>query len=98
LPFDVIKLDRSFVMGLGTSDRTEQIVAAVVRIAHGLGATLVAEGVENAMQLARLRAIGCDDVQGYLLGKPMSPDVLLRLAAESEPEVPRPVARLAGVV
>ena len=79
LPFDVIKLDRSFVAGLGTSARTEQIVEAVVRIAHGLGAKLVAEGVENALHLAHLRAIGCDEGQGYLLGRPMAPEALARL-------------------
>lgn len=80
LPFDVIKLDRSFVAGLGSSTRTERIVDAVVRIAHGLGATLVAEGVESAVQLARLREIGCDEGQGYLLGRPMAAEALARLA------------------
>lgn len=79
LPFDVIKLDRSFVAGLGSSTRTERIVDAVSRIAHGLGARLVAEGVESAVQLARLRDIGCDEGQGYLLGRPMTPDALARL-------------------
>ena len=79
LPFDVIKLDRSFVAGLGASTRTERIVDAVSRIAHGLGARLVAEGVESAVQLARLRDIGCDEGQGYLLGRPMAPDALARL-------------------
>lgn len=79
LPFDVIKLDRSFVAGLGTSLRTERIVDAVVRIAHGLGARLVAEGVESAVHLARLRDIGCDEGQGYLLGRPLPPEALARL-------------------
>ena len=79
LPFDVIKLDRSFVAGLGTDTRTERIVDAVARIAHGLGASLVAEGVESAIQLERLRQIGCDVGQGYLLGRPMTPDALARL-------------------
>lgn len=79
LPFDVIKLDRSFVAGLGTSTRTERIVDAVARIAHGLGARLVAEGVESAVQLGRLRDIGCDEGQGYLLGRPMAPEALARL-------------------
>jgi diguanylate cyclase (GGDEF)-like protein/PAS domain S-box-containing protein len=79
LPFDVIKLDRSFVAGLGTSMRTERIVDAVARIAHGLGARLVAEGVESAVHLARLREIGCDEGQGYLLGRPMAPEGLIRL-------------------
>lgn len=80
LPFDVIKLDRSFVAGLGVSTRTERIVDAVTRIAHGLGAKLVAEGVESAVQLARLRELGCDEGQGYLLGRPMAPEALTRLA------------------
>ncbi|WP_198377744.1 putative bifunctional diguanylate cyclase/phosphodiesterase [Neoroseomonas rubea] len=80
LPFDVIKLDRSFVAGLGSSTRTERIVDAITRIAHGLGAKLVAEGVENAVQLARLREIGCDEGQGYLLGRPMAPEALSALA------------------
>ncbi len=85
LPFDVIKLDRSFVAGLGTSPRTERIVDAVVRIAHGLGARLVAEGVESAVHLARLREIGCDEGQGYLLGRPMGPEALVRLLARPAP-------------
>ena len=83
LPFDVIKLDRSFVAGLGSSLRTERIVDAVVRIAHGLGARLVAEGVESAVHLARLRDIGCDEGQGYLLGRPMPAEALIRLLAPS---------------
>jgi diguanylate cyclase (GGDEF)-like protein/PAS domain S-box-containing protein len=83
LPFDVIKLDRSFVAGLGSSLRTERIVDAVVRIAHGLGARLVAEGVESAVHLARLRDIGCDEGQGYLLGRPMPAEALVRLLAPS---------------
>ncbi len=80
LPFDVIKLDRSFVAGLGSSTRTERIVDAITRIAQGLGAKLVAEGVENEVQLARLREIGCDEAQGFLLGRPMAPEALSALA------------------
>ena len=91
LPFDVIKLDRSFVAGLGTSTRTERIVDAVARIAHGLGARLVAEGVESAVQLARLRDIGCDEGQGYLLGRPMAPEALARLPGSA-------AARAAGAL
>lgn len=93
LPFDVIKLDRTFVAGLGTSTRTERIVDAVVRIAHGLGASLVAEGVETVEQLARLREIGCDEVQGFLLGRPMPAKALALLASSAPPpEVARNAA------
>jgi diguanylate cyclase (GGDEF)-like protein/PAS domain S-box-containing protein len=94
LPFDVIKLDRSFVAGLGTSTRTERIVDAVVRIAHGLGASLVAEGVETAAQLTRLRDIGCDEAQGFLLGRPMPAQSLALLAGtDAAPQAPRAAPR-----
>ena len=52
---------------------------SAARSAHGLGARLVAEGVESAVHLARLRDIGCDEGQGYLLGRPMAPEALARL-------------------
>jgi len=90
LAFDTIKLDRSFIAGLDRASPSEQIVDAVVRIAHGLGATLVAEGVETTEQLDRLRLVGCDEVQGYLLGRPMPPEALAALARDgARPEPAR---------
>jgi diguanylate cyclase (GGDEF)-like protein/PAS domain S-box-containing protein len=69
-PFETIKIDRSFVSGLGTDPDDTAIVAAVAGLARSLGLASVAEGVETPLQLAALRDLGCDYVQGYLLGRP----------------------------
>ena len=69
-PFSVVKVDRSFVAGLGASDDDEAIVSAVVTLAHRIGITPVAEGVESVAQLQRLLRLGCTTVQGYLLARP----------------------------
>ena len=81
-PVDVLKVDRSFVDGLGTEAEDSAIVAAVVNLAHTLGMRAVAEGVETVEQLAELRRLGCDQAQGYLLGRPMSDAALLELLGE----------------
>ncbi len=69
-PFDLVKMDKAFVAGLGTNARSETIVKAVIRLGHDLGMMLCAEGVETERQLAFLRDQRCDLVQGYLLGRP----------------------------
>ena len=70
-PVDVVKIDRSFVDGMQTSAVDSAIVAAVIGLAAAVGMTTVAEGVETAAQLERLRKLGCHTVQGYYLAKPM---------------------------
>lgn len=70
-PFDRIKVDRSFVAGLATSADCQAIVRAVTGLGTSLGMATTAEGVETAEQLDQLRAEGCDEVQGYFLGRPM---------------------------
>ncbi len=70
LPLDTIKIDRSFVAGLGDDPATESIVGAVVSLAHGLGIDVVAEGIETARQAELLRALGCDRGQGFLFARP----------------------------
>jgi diguanylate cyclase (GGDEF)-like protein/PAS domain S-box-containing protein len=70
LPVDFIKVDRSFVAGLVEDRSDREIVTAVVRLGQALGLTVIAEGVEDAAQLAVLRELGCDEAQGYLLGRP----------------------------
>ncbi len=70
-PIDVVKVDRTFVMGLGTSREDTAIVHLVVTLAQALGLETVAEGVEAEEQLAELRALGCDQVQGYLIARPL---------------------------
>ncbi len=69
-PFQKIKIDRSFVAEIHDAD-TAAIVQAIVCLGVRLGASITAEGVETAEQLERVREIGCTDVQGYLLGKPL---------------------------
>ena len=69
-PVDVLKIDRSFVDGLGADPEDEAIVTAVVRLAHALDLQVVAEGVETAAQLAELRRLGCNAVQGYYFAHP----------------------------
>jgi len=69
-PVEAIKIDRSFVTGLGLEADDTSIVEAVVRLGHSLGLSVVAEGVETPLQLSRLRELGCDRGQGYLFGRP----------------------------
>lgn len=84
LPFDAIKIDKSFIDGLqdGASDPADgAIVRAIVELAHGLGKKVVAEGVETRGQLERLRAMRCTHAQGYLMARPMSADEATRYLA-----------------
>ncbi len=71
LPLDVIKVDRSFVAGLGESAMNLAIIRAVVGLAQGLGIVVTAEGIERSDQLDALRELGCDRGQGYLFARPM---------------------------
>ncbi|MDQ1078251.1 bifunctional diguanylate cyclase/phosphodiesterase [Pseudoroseomonas cervicalis] len=81
LPFDVLKIDRAFVRDLTAPEHNSiRIVETILRLAHGLGATVVAEGVETPEQLSALRRLGCDAVQGFLLGRPMPPEAMAALA------------------
>jgi diguanylate cyclase (GGDEF)-like protein len=70
-PVSVLKIDRSFVQGLASDTRDGAIVNAIVTMAHGLGLSIVAEGVETEQQLQALETHGCDAVQGYLLSRPL---------------------------
>jgi diguanylate cyclase (GGDEF)-like protein len=70
-PFDGLKIDRSFISGLGESTSSNTIVQAVILIAGTLGIRTVAEGVESAPQMQMLKLLGCNEVQGYLLSKPV---------------------------
>jgi len=71
LPIDVMKVDRSFVVGLGHDDGAMAVTRAIVALAHSLRLHLVAEGVETEAQAEVLRALGCDELQGYLFSRPV---------------------------
>jgi diguanylate cyclase (GGDEF)-like protein/PAS domain S-box-containing protein len=76
LQTQILKIDRSFVSQLAGQSRDREIIAAVTGMAHALGMTVTAEGVETAAQRDELTAIGCDAAQGYLFARPLSPDAL----------------------
>ncbi|MFO0554918.1 MAG: EAL domain-containing protein [Polyangiaceae bacterium] len=71
-PVDVLKVDRAFVIGLGVSREDAAIVHLVVTLAQALGLETVAEGVETDEQLAELAALGCDQIQGYIVSRPLN--------------------------
>ncbi|MET0336013.1 MAG: EAL domain-containing protein [Rhizobacter sp.] len=71
LPVDEIKIDRSFVMGMEKDPNDARIVRSTIDLAHGLGLTVVAEGVENAQVWELLREQACDEAQGFHMGRPM---------------------------
>jgi diguanylate cyclase (GGDEF)-like protein/PAS domain S-box-containing protein len=88
LPVDYLKIDRSFVQEISGGTNPPRLIQAIVTMAHGLGIKVTAEGVETEQQLAALREMGCDQVQGYLLGRPLpvSEAVFIsRLRHETEP-------------
>ena len=75
-PIDIVKVDQGFVSDLGWKSVSYSIVAAVVDLAHVLGMTVVAEGVETIQQLKDLESVGCDRCQGYYLARPMTAGAL----------------------
>ncbi len=83
LPIDTLKIDQSFLQDLGNESNTIPLVQAIVTLAHGLGLTVVAEGVENRRQLEVLRSVGCDKFQGYLLGEPLPAEAAGRMLAKA---------------
>ncbi len=77
-PIEAIKIDKSFVGGLGIEAEDTSIVEAVVRLGQALGLRVVAEGIESPLQLSRLRELGCDRGQGYLFGRPRPANLIER--------------------
>jgi diguanylate cyclase (GGDEF)-like protein len=84
LPVDELKIDRSFVVGLGTC-HDEVIVRSTIDLAHNLGLSVVAEGVESLAVQERLMALGCDAAQGFFIGAPAGADVTRQWIADRRP-------------
>jgi diguanylate cyclase (GGDEF)-like protein len=82
LPVEVVKVDRSFVDGLGTDPEDSAIVAAVLSLAHAMGLHVVAEGVETPLQASELVALGCNVAQGFLWSPAVAPEQIVPLAGE----------------
>lgn len=83
MPIDAVKLDRSFISDLTTDEGTVSMVRSVLSMAEALNLRVVTEGVETEEQLDILRALGCEEAQGYLLGRPESSEMALRRVLES---------------
>ena len=81
-PIDVLKIDRSFVRELSNSSEDQAIADAIIALGRALDLTIVAEGVETAEQEAFLRAHHCDQIQGYLISKPLPPDEFAAFMAD----------------
>lgn len=79
IPLDSIKIDRSFVKEMTTNASQKTVVSTIILLAHALGLKVIAEGVETDDQRAQLLSIGCDEIQGYLYGKPMPAAEAIRL-------------------
>jgi EAL domain-containing protein (putative c-di-GMP-specific phosphodiesterase class I) len=82
LPVDELKLDRSIVSPMKDDPRAAALVASTIELAHSLGLTMVAEGVEDADVYADLARYGCDEAQGFHMARPMPADDLDRWLAE----------------
>ena len=78
-----LKIDRSFIDGLGQSREDTAIVTATLAFASALGLVVTAEGVETAAQLQQLRALGCQQAQGYLLARPVPASAVPQLLEEA---------------
>ncbi|MEO8304274.1 MAG: EAL domain-containing protein [Betaproteobacteria bacterium] len=74
LPLDQLKIDKAFIMGMAEDASDALIVRSTIELAHKLGLSVVASGVEDEATLAQLRELGCDSVQGFLLSRPMAAD------------------------
>jgi len=81
-PIDKLKIDQSFVHRMLEDPTDLAIVRAIVGLGHTLGLQVVAEGVETPLEAGTLKAAGCDELQGYLIAKPMPPDELARWLAK----------------
>jgi len=80
-PVNIVKIDRAFIADLGREPTSRLIVSAIVRLAHSLHMSVVAEGIESEAQFTEVVALDCDGYQGYFFARPASADVLDSLIA-----------------
>ncbi|MFH0977553.1 MAG: EAL domain-containing protein [Spirochaetota bacterium] len=83
LPIDILKLDKSFILGIDCDEKSVSIVGSIINIAHNLGIKVIAEGVETKEQAALLKGINCDLSQGWYTGKPMEMQKALEIGMNS---------------
>lgn len=83
MPIDTLKIDKSFVDDVLTDSDGAEITNAIIRLSHALNMRVVAEGVESVEQVAFLKRQGCDEIQGYVVAKPLPPDKVIELFAQT---------------
>lgn len=82
-PANLLKIDKSFIDKMNTSESSRQYVAAIISIGHIMGFDVISEGVEQDEQIETLRKIGCDYIQGFIWGRPLMPEDAERLVMEA---------------
>jgi len=85
LPVDILKIDRSYISGLSDNHKDKAIIAAMIAMAHSLGLKIVAEGIETRSQFDALKKLGCDELQGFLISRPVDENAF-PLLLESAPQ------------
>ena len=83
-PADILKVDKSFIDKMNTTESSRQYVAAIISMGHIMGFDVISEGVEEDDQLETLRGIGCDFIQGYIWGRPLSPEDARKLIEDTQ--------------
>ena len=78
LPIQELKIDRSFVAGMGQDKNAAIVVRSIVKMAHGLGLRVVAKGVSNRVTAEWLSGLGCDELQGFFFGEPTDPEAFIQ--------------------
>lgn len=78
-PFDILKIDQSFIRDIIDDPKDCELVNAAIAMAHGLNLQVVAEGVESREHLSKLKSLNCDFAQGYLFGRPMTANAFTKL-------------------
>jgi EAL domain-containing protein (putative c-di-GMP-specific phosphodiesterase class I) len=90
-PFDALKIDRTFIARLDGDLRNNRMVQNIVALAHDLGLGVIAEGAETSEQLAHIAAMGCEQVQGFAVSKPLGTAAITTLLAAGRPVKPFPM-------
>lgn len=85
LPIDTLKMDKSFISGATENNIKYQIVGTIIKLAHQMNFSVVAEGIENEQQLHYLQLNACDYLQGYLLSRPLEEQALIELLEKHTP-------------
>ncbi len=81
-PANLLKIDKSFIDLMNSSESTKKYVASIISIGHIMNLDVISEGVETAEQLNTLKSIGCDYIQGFVWGRPMPPEEALEKIME----------------